>query len=752
MVAFLLRIRRRIQRLLKVQSESRQKQRSSAKTRTIKIVLLLLFSVLLVLLYPGEDLFDPFDIPRKGEISNEDILAPFRITIFKSDQELAREKERERSGVPYVLVYDSTVPAQVLKRLDRFTAVADSMRQAGTGVSPDQYQERVQKISDMFPRMSRSAIERSLRPDTDLKALRRRLKEVFEDDIYRIGVLEAGANIPIGGSRLVMVRRGDRSNSYQRSEIIGAAEVYARFLSALNRLAARDSIDVDYYYNVGKSLIRPNLKLDLSDYNERLQQAYNQISPIERVVEENDVIVRAGQQVTADQEKVLEEMAKTQRRLATEQGWFTAALPLIGRIILVLAAFSALYLFLYYFRRTIFMSNPKLLALFMVFGLQFSLIWIAGQVADLLDIASIYIYPVAFLPIIITILFDTEIGILSTVVLAVLLGIMHRFSFSIGLLTTAVGFVSCFTSRHVYKRSHFYRIMFALIVTYVVLILIVESLKLTPNPEIATEVAYGVATGIVTIILVTFFLPIFESLFGFTTQFTLLELSDLNHPLLKRLALEAPGTYHHSIVVSNLCEAAAEAIGANSLLARVGAYYHDIGKMEIPEYFVENQLSLKSKHEVLTPSMSSLVLTAHVKKGRWLGEEAGIPDDVLNFIEEHHGTMVMSYFYDKAIKQGADPSEVDKYRYPGPKPQTRETGISMLADAVEAASRTLEDPKPARIHNLIQRIINDRFQSGELNECPLTLRDLARIKDAFAKVLMAAFHQRVAYPNQDKED
>jgi putative nucleotidyltransferase with HDIG domain len=338
------------------------------------------------------------------------------------------------------------------------------------------------------------------------------------------------------------------------------------------------------------------------------------------------------------------------------------------------------------------------------------------------------------------------------VILAVLLGVMHRFSFSIGLLTTAVGFVSCFTSRHVYKRSHFYRIMFALIVTYVLLIMIVESLKLTPNPEIATEVAYGVATGIVTIILVTFFLPIFESLFGFTTQFTLLELSDLNHPLLKRLALEAPGTYHHSIVVSNLCEAAAEAIGANSLLARVGAYYHDIGKMEIPEYFVENQLSLKSKHEVLTPSMSSLVLTAHVKKGRWLGEEAGIPDDVLNFIEEHHGTMVMSYFYDKAIKQGADPSEVDKYRYPGPKPQTRETGISMLADAVEAASRTLEDPKPARIHNLIQRIINDRFESGELDECPLTLRDLARIKDAFAKVLMAAFHQRVAYPNQDKED
>ncbi|MFZ5980424.1 MAG: HD domain-containing protein, partial [Candidatus Zixiibacteriota bacterium] len=151
-------------------------------------------------------------------------------------------------------------------------------------------------------------------------------------------------------------------------------------------------------------------------------------------------------------------------------------------------------------------------------------------------------------------------------------------------------------------------------------------------------------------------------------------------------------------------------------------------------------------------TMSSLILSSHVKRGRALGEEADLPDDVLNFIEEHHGTMVMSYFYNRALEQGADPESIDKFRYPGPKPQTRETGIVMLADAVEAASRTLEDPKPARINNLIQRIINDRFQSGELDECPLTLRDLARIKEAFAQVLIAAFHHRVSYPKKEGED
>nr|HPI33257.1 HDIG domain-containing protein [candidate division Zixibacteria bacterium] len=215
---------------------------------------------------------------------------------------------------------------------------------------------------------------------------------------------------------------------------------------------------------------------------------------------------------------------------------------------------------------------------------------------------------------------------------------------------------------------------------------------------------------------------------------------------------KAPGTYHHSIIVGNLSEAAAEAIGGNSLLARVGAYYHDIGKMEIPEYFVENQLSVKSKHESLSPSMSALILSSHVKKGRALGEAADIPDDVLNFIEEHHGTMVQKYFYDKALRAGNGEAVMDKFRYPGPKPQTRETGIAMLADAVEAASRTLDHPSPARIDNLIQRIINDRFESGELDQCPLTLRDLAKIKRAFAQVLIAAFHHRVEYPKDEKAE
>lgn len=748
MLRFILRIKRRIQRLLKVQSESRQRVQPSVKTRTIKILLLILISVLLVVLYPGEDLFDPFDIPRKGEVALEDIIAPFAITILKSEQELQRERDVERQSIPFVLSYDTAKAQSAYSDLNRFTTLIDSLRRRDSLPPPEKREQQVQLVSRQFPLLSSAAIETALNRSVELKKMRTVLTRIYREDIYQIGVLEGMESLSPIGSRSVAIRRGDQENLFQRDQTYGKKVANGRLLTTLNRIAGRDTIDVDLYYLVGKTFIVPNLSPNTAEYGQRLERALATVSPVKRIVENEDIIVRAGQTVTEEQEEVLLEMARIQRVQATEEGFLVAALPFLGRILFVIAAFAALYLFLYYFRRTVYVSNPKVFALLLVFGLQFVLIYLTGLVAHSLDIESNWIYPVAFLPIVVTILFDAEIGILSTIILALLLGIMHRFSFSITLMTIAVGIVASFTSRRVYKRTHFYRIMISVILAYIILIAVIETLKLTPNPEIGSEILYGTLTAVITIILTIFFLPLFEALFGFTTDYTLLELSDLNHPLLKRLALEAPGTYHHSIVVSNLAEAAAKEIGANALLARVGCYYHDIGKMEIPEYFVENQLSLKSKHEALTPSMSSIILSAHVKKGRWLGEEAGIPDDVLNFIEEHHGTMVMSYFYDKALKQGAEPTDKDKYRYPGPKPQIKETGIAMLADAVEAASRTLEDPKPARINSLIQRIIDDRFQSGELNECPLTLRDLAGIKRSFGKVLMAAFHQRVVYPGK----
>jgi putative nucleotidyltransferase with HDIG domain len=240
-----------------------------------------------------------------------------------------------------------------------------------------------------------------------------------------------------------------------------------------------------------------------------------------------------------------------------------------------------------------------------------------------------------------------------------------------------------------------------------------------------------------------------EWLLGIATNIRLLELSDLNHPLLKRMAMQAPGTYHHSLMVGNMAEAAAEEIGVNSLLARVGSYYHDVGKMNKPQYFSENQRGGKNKHDELTPNMSALVLTAHAKEGVELAREHRLNQPIADFIEQHHGNSLMPFFYQKAMELAPN-HDVDEtnFRYAGPRPQSRETAICMLADSVEAASRTLTNPTHGRIKTMVEKIVNNKFVDTQLDECNLTLKDLHAIADSFVRVLAGYLHSRVEYPEE----
>ncbi len=258
--------------------------------------------------------------------------------------------------------------------------------------------------------------------------------------------------------------------------------------------------------------------------------------------------------------------------------------------------------------------------------------------------------------------------------------------------------------------------------------------------------------GILSSFVVAGVLPVFEYLFKVVTNVSLLELADFNHPLLKRLVLEAPGTYHHSLMVGNLAEMACEAIGANSLLARVGAYYHDIGKLEKPEYFSENQERGGSKHEELSASMSKLVIMDHVRSGAELARKNRINEAIIEFIHQHHGTSLVYYFYKRALESELDKDSVTEevFRYPGPKPQSKETAIVLLADSVEAACRALEDPTAGRISDLVRRLINNKFIDGQLDTCDLTLKDLDKIATTFIHILGAFYHSRIEYPDQDK--
>jgi len=750
MFSLLLKLKRRIKKLLKVQTEARQTEASTIHSKYFKFLLLVLFAVLVGVFYPGEALYDPLDMPHVGEIATEDLIAPFQITVYKTSREIREEKDDTKLSIPYIIDYDTNIVISSIRGIQRLFTLVDSIKSKYKNDSIQISDSLIQTVASRFPLLSRSALEKSFIVN-NYSVITSRLQKIFTEQIYSIGVLPELYSFPESRTKTVLIQNGNNQQIISQSRLYTISEANSRLLSELNKLDAVDSIDVNFYYSVGRSFIQPNLYINNDEYNHRVDEALASISEVKEVVEKGTIVFRSGQKINESQQRILQEMVRIQRTEAIEQGWLISLVPVLARIGLVLAAFIVLYLFLFYFRKDIYKSNPKIISIYLVFALQLFLLYLTSILINKFDL-TIYIYPVALLPIMITILFDAETGILSTVVLAFLFGILQRFDFMLAFLTMVVGTVGCFASRRVRKRSDFFKIMYLISFIFIVFILLVENLKLTPGSDIFVQIGFGVINGIVVPLLAIGLLPIFESLFSITTDITLLELSDLNHPLLKRLSLEAPGTYHHSIIVGTLTEAGAKAIGGNSLLARVGAYFHDIGKMEIPEYFVENQFGIKSKHEELTPSMSSIILSSHVKKGRILGEEADIPDDVLNFIEEHHGTMVQTYFYSKAKEMGLEDISLDKFRYPGPKPQTRETGIAMLADAVEAASRTLDNPKPARINHLIQNIINDRFQSGELNECPLTLKDLAKIKEAFSQILIGTFHHRIVYPHQDRSD
>jgi hypothetical protein len=255
--------------------------------------------------------------------------------------------------------------------------------------------------------------------------------------------------------------------------------------------------------------------------------------------------------------------------------------------------------------------------------------------------------------------------------------------------------------------------------------------------------------GLGSAILVVGILPLVEDLFGITTTFKLLELANPSQPLLRELQMKAPGTYHHSILVGNLAEAAAEAIGADALLVRVGSYYHDIGKAKRPYFFVENQLGMTNQHDRISPRLSALVITAHVKEGLEMAREHRLPAIVQEFIATHHGTSLVSFFYHQAVQaEGVRQVQEEHFRYPGPRPRTRETGIVMLADGVEAACRSLKTPNPEQIEGMVRRIVDKRLADGELSEAPLTLQEIEKIALAFIRVLSGLFHQRIEYPDQ----
>jgi putative nucleotidyltransferase with HDIG domain len=741
----LIKAKRLLKRIFKVKEDIDMIAARKRGRILLKYAIGLIAVVLITLLYPLNNMRGPLDIPIEGEIAHENIIADFSFNILKNRAQIEEERQLAIQSTPLYLNYNQGVVDSSRSRLANLLKTVSEISPSDSGRTRDSL---FRSLRVTFPSISSNWLNRLVLTKS-VSNMGPILDTILTDSIYYYGVITSLSTLPPPDkfNSIIMKKQG-RDMLMIRNQLSDVNKAYSKLLESLSKTPGLSDNEIELYYEIGRHFILPN-----ASYNQTMTVAARDsvvasITEVEKRVTSGDLLIRRGTKVDASQAKLIDSYSRELQKAAAARGWLSGIMPIIARLMLVLFIVGLLYLFFYHFRPDVYWSNNKMLAVLLVIGLELFLVnFIGVRLAY-----SVYLYPIAILSILITVLFDARLGVIVTLLVAILLGILNRFNFSITLIAAIAGSIACFSAGEVRRRSEFYRIIIALSMTYVILVFVIESLKLSPAGDILSYCGYGLANGFIAPILTIGILPLFESLFGFSTNITLLELADLNQPLLKRMAVEAPGTYHHSIVVGNLGEAAAKAIGANPLLARVGAYYHDIGKMEIPEYFVENQLGIKSKHESLNPTMSALVLASHVKKGRILGEMEGLPDAVLNFIEEHHGTTRMTYFYNKAKEMNLPIDTDEEFRYPGPKPQTKETAIIMLADSTEAASRTLDKPTPARIRNLIQRLINDKFTSGELTQCELTLKDLSDIREAFVSILIGVFHQRIPYPKKEDEE
>ena len=701
----------------------------------LRALLGLVTIALIVFLFDVSSIYETIILPAEGSISKENVIAPFAFPVLKGEEELNRDKELVLSNLSVILDYHGFKGDSVAGEVTAFFARADSINRANR--IPE---SRTRSMHLAFPHLEEEGIF-LLTTGEDLTPFSSDLPLIL-NEFYQTGMVEGTEDLPFADNRKALILKGDQEISVSEDQLLDVSKARERLLSLALVKFEHDQILVKAMYEIGSRFLVANLTLNPNEMEARRQAALEAVTQHKGMVLKGEIILAKNQKVAREDLEKLYSLSQFRIKTGLRSDPWHFVFPLLGRIFFAGAVILGLALFLYFVKPEVFFDNRKFAMIVSALVLEMILTYLILFRWQL----SEYLIPVAIASMALTILLDVEVGLVFTFCLGILLGVVNYFDFKLAFITIVAGSLACFSVKEVAHRYRFYRPMLYVSFAYVVFIYFSESLKLSPSGSILSLCGYGLFNGFISTILTIGLLPIFESLFDVTTDITLLELSDLNHPLLKRLSLEAPGTYHHSIIVGNLAEAGAKAIGANTLLARVGAYYHDIGKVDKPEYFVENQMGAKSKHEKLTPSMSALILESHVKEGVEMAAEVNLPQAVIDFIHQHHGTTVMRYFYNKALEQGAGPDLKDEYRYPGPRPHSKETAMVMLADAVEAASRVLEDPKPSRLKSLIKKIIDSKLQAGELSDSDLTFKELSAIEHAFLPVLISIFHPRVEYP------
>ncbi|MFA6613929.1 MAG: HDIG domain-containing metalloprotein [Endomicrobiia bacterium] len=417
---------------------------------------------------------------------------------------------------------------------------------------------------------------------------------------------------------------------------------------------------------------------------------------------------------------------------------------MIAVFILLSLVFSfILFYFITQFNKSLLDSNKVMLICF-VFVLSFLLYQIFS--ATLSQIA----FPMTAFTVLLALLVSVRVGLTYTFAMSIFMIIINDFSATIAIIHIAGSFVSIINIRKIRSRAQFTRVGIKVSSAMIAIIIVLFLFNITSLEQTELDIWFAMLNGFSSVLIILALLPILETLFSRTTNIKLIELADFNNPLLKRLMVEAPGTYHHSLMTASLAEQAASAIGINSLLARTCAYYHDIGKLKNPEYFIENQNKNENPHDDLSPSMSGLVLVSHVKDGVALAKKYKIDQVIIDAINQHHGTSLIQYFYYRALEQSKDVNEQD-FRYPGQKPTTKISAILMIADSIEAISRTLQDTNAGKLKEVVEKVINNKFTDGQFSDCPITLADLVKIAESMTITLCGIYHARIEYKTPEKK-
>lgn len=499
-------------------------------------------------------------------------------------------------------------------------------------------------------------------------------------------------------------------------------------------------------------LTQPSLMPSPAETSVRVQRVMDAVGPVYIPLRQGQIVVRQGEAVTAQQQTQLQAMFDAAPQSASYRRavgiFMIASLFALGLALCQRAGLC----------RPLTSRDYVLLAMVLLLfgGLGKFLAVTAGPLAGRMgsDIVA-YSLPVPAAAGVLALFFPYAVGVFGLLLVAFLCTQMPGGDLALFSFYFLGGLVQVFMVKRAETRSELLATVLPLLAGLSLAWVGVSFMDFQGPHRALAGGAYVLAGGVVSLILLLALSPIVELLLGYTSRFKLMELMSLDQPLMQELMVTAPGTYHHSIILSNMVEAGARAIGANSLLVKVAALYHDVGKLSKPQYFIENQMGGENKHDKLAPSMSALILTSHVKKGVEMAREHKLGQEIEDLIQQHHGTMLISYFYHRAVEQaeakGEEPPREEEFRYPGPRPQTKEAGLLLLADAIEASSRTLVDPTPSRIKGHIESIIKKIFTDGQLDESELRLKDMHEISEVFHRILTGIFHQRIEYPGGDRD-